>query len=215
MRLLIALLVLVALAPAWSAVAGAKKVDGHDGPDAGRMIVSLVGAGEGYVLTLRFRRLDEIGAPDPAYRPFSVALGPAGFSSPGEHAGSGLVGVLNSRQAGAIFVKRLPPGDYAFYSFQATMHSGFVTYGFKLPHDVSAPFRVRPGRTVYIGEFKGMSVGGSASIGERVRFEVSDRSDRDLAFALRKDPKATNPEIEIVDVERLADPLLTQVRARK
>ncbi len=217
MRRLFALLIAVLLVLPGVASAKPRKADGYDGPDAGRLVLSITqGDGAaGHSLALLIRKIDEAGAPDPGFRPVTVIMGTADhISGPRTESTSGtLTGFLSRRDMSSVIIKQLPPGAYEVFNFSVSMSNGFTSTTWRLPQDVSARFQLKPNSSIYIGEFEAVGMSGPNLIGIPVpagaRFVVNDESERDLEIALRKDPYI-RPEISILDVSGVKSPYLVQ-----
>lgn len=223
MRRLLAVFVAALLALAGPASAKPEKADGYKGADAGRLVLSIVEGDDvsGFSGWLELRKTDATGAPDPRFKPFRAYLGAADFSLPKPADWSSrpktLLGALHRRQAGVIVVKRLPPGSYEVYNLGAvTSHSG-ATVTFSLRSEISIPIEVKPGHSVYIGQFEAIGVMGPNRVGITipvdVRFQVSDQSGRDFSFALRKDSAVGLPEVAILDTKGVDEQVLVRAPA--
>ncbi|HEY5237284.1 MAG TPA: hypothetical protein VIJ62_02795 [Rhizomicrobium sp.] len=117
---------------------------------------------------------------------------------------------------GLVTVTKLPPGDWELYEyFVTTQMGGLITSGnhsmIDPGPDFSVPFTIRPGRAVYIGDFKAIGSTGKSLIGidmpAGVRFVVADHGARDIEIAKRKDPNLGDVDVQIPDIATMNNPL--------
>ena len=97
-----------------------------------------------------------------------------------------------------VGVHALKPGDYEIYTFGTFGFNGAVGYP---SGEFSLPFSIKPGETTYIGNFD--SRPGAFTIS----FVVTDRHERDMAIARRKEaslPAAVT--MAVPDVARIGSP---------
>jgi hypothetical protein len=165
----------------------------YAGPDAGRVVIGMgAGVGLGYSrYTLLFRKraspgedgARQVGAfnyirPDPVF----------GKAEPDYR--------IEYKEEGVVLVQSLPAGDYEIYNCDIHGYGG----KFFFTHDVSIPFSVKPGRTVYLGNYLAKGRSGKNLVGVPVHagvtFVVSDRlgSDMPLAQARSKLPLGTGDD---------------------
>jgi hypothetical protein len=99
-------------------------------------------------------------------------------------------------KAGDVAVWELAPGDYEFYNFELYYGNGLVEKTYSSQEDFSIPFTIKPGKTLYLGEFRAMEQGsGFGATPGRPKFQIFDEHARDLPIAKRKDPLVGEPEI--------------------
>jgi hypothetical protein len=97
--------------------------------------------------------------------------------------------VDDGREIALVDVRRLPPGDYEIFNFDIDQNPGGR---WQAKPDFSARFTISPGRTTYVGEFLAIRQMGKNLLGMAapagVHFVLSDRAERDIPIARRKDP---------------------------
>lgn len=91
-------------------------------------------------------------------------------------------------EAGVVKVMKFAPGTYEFYS---------VTFGNHLHQwtsdaHFSLPFTIEAGKTTYLGDFAAVPVLEDDEL-EGAYFVVTDKHERDIAIAKRKDPALPPP----------------------
>jgi hypothetical protein len=113
---------------------------------------------------------------------------------------------------GVVLTKELPAGQYvvSFYEMKV------VTMDF-FPHDTfSIPFTIRAGRATYIGSYQPICVtqkglfGGEVAAGGRL--VISDQSARDIPIGRAKNPNLGPVDVDVFDVDKLKNPLLSMGR---
>lgn len=119
---------------------------------------------------------------------------------------------------GTVETLELSAGDWAVTSFiVGTSTHDYI--GRKLREtirpkkDFSIPFKIRPGRATYIGNFQPigqMSEGPSGRLQPGgVRFVIADKSARDVPIARAKKPDMGPVDVDVFDVDALRNPLLS------
>jgi hypothetical protein len=87
---------------------------------------------------------------------------------------------------------------------------------FRSKVEFSIPFTIKPGKTVYLGEFRAMDITGQNLFGiplaAGAKFQIFDRSTRDLAIAKRKDPAISAAEIRIPDPAKIGRPFFERLQ---
>jgi len=199
MRRLLAILSLLAIAACTTGL----HVSNYAGPDAGYLVSSL-GAQPGTVYngyTLFYRRKDR---------------SPEGNGK----IWWGQANILEGRQldfedgtgTGIVDVRRMPPGDYEIFNFQIFYNAGNVQKFFSSKQEFSIPFSVRPGSTTYIGEYLVAGVFGRNFFGMSLPgggyFIISNKGDRDMAIAKRKEPALGPVQTAVVDPRLVGNPLI-------
>ena len=176
-------------------------------PMSGRLIVSFSGGGDASCIASRLV-LQAAGAT----KRLSVDYRPCSLFWNDHHDFS------DSTESGAVVVKVLPPGDYAIVNYSKFYNNGAVEKTWEARRDFSLPFTIRPGRSVYIGNFKAISLTEKNVFGlplpvAEVVLAVADRSTRDLPIAEAKDPATGQIDVSISDVEKAGDRLLIPASA--
>ena len=97
-------------------------------------------------------------------------------------------------RAGVAYVKRLAPGPYEVFwvdplDGDCQQATKFYWVGYK----TSVPFQVSAGTSVYLGQFRFVTLKARSFVGEMAptmwfAFEVTDQSQRDMPIAKTKDP---------------------------
>jgi hypothetical protein len=114
------------------------------------------------------------------------------------------------REAGRVFVRYLPPGQYEIhdFGFSGTLIVAGVEWSSASP--LSIPFTIKPGEATYIGNFaRAPSLGTrlEPDLGAVGYFVVSDQSERDLPIARVKAADLPPVRIEVYDVSTLGHPM--------
>jgi hypothetical protein len=143
--------------------------------------------------TLRIRKRDKSAQGGVIYVPHEIFnQTPCDFE---ENAYHGFVKVLN-----------LEPGEYEVFNFLLSRRSG-VMYSAK--KDFSKPFIVREGEIIYIGEYWFASKRTKDFMGTSYSFyiTVSDRSERDIPLAIKKEPtiRSDKVKVQIPEGERIVN----------
>jgi hypothetical protein len=114
---------------------------------------------------------------------------------------------FSGRETGIVALQNLEPGRYELYQFGFGGSGYGVRYLWSAADAFSIPFTIEPGKASYIGCFerapslghpKREAIAGAAGI-----FIVSDRHERDLEIARKKDPKLPPVSISVTDVSAL------------
>jgi len=114
-------------------------------------------------------------------------------------------------EAANIFVWPLAPGNYEIYDFDVlySVGNGWSTFSSKV--EFSVPFTIEPGRTIYLGEFRAMDLNGRNIFGlpvpAGVKFQIFDKSARDLALAKARESAITEFKISLPDPSKIGSPL--------
>ena len=114
-------------------------------------------------------------------------------------------------ETGKVFVQHLPPGDYEVYTygFSGTIIVASVSWS---PRKVfSLPFSIKPGQATYIGNFvRGPSLGTKLepTLGAAGFFMISDKHERDIEIARRRDPGLPPVTVSVTDVSNMGDPMI-------
>lgn len=202
--------VLAASAAAGGAAAAPEPLLGdYDGSDVGRVVLSVSASEDAPNLkhTLCFRGLDRAGVGEFTYdmtetlhglrltRPqadFTERLD--GGLAPFPGAKPGVFHYSTSIIAGVTYVKRLAPGPYEVFwvdplDGDCQQATKFYWVGYK----TSVPFQVSAGTSVYLGQFRFVTLKARSFVGEMAptmwfAFEVTDQSQRDMPIAKTKDP---------------------------
>ncbi len=112
---------------------------------------------------------------------------------------------------GKVQIQHLPPGDYDVYTFTFGGSDILGSYSWYPSRGFSIPFTIKPGQATYIGNFaRAPSLGTSfeANLGAAGYFVVSDKHDRDIAIARKKDPNLPPVTISVTDVAPFDLPFL-------
>jgi voltage-gated potassium channel Kch len=115
------------------------------------------------------------------------------------------------QERGAVKILKLAPGDWELYDLDADF--GYVHFSAKT--EFSIPFTVKPGQTVYLGDFTAIELlrqGGGNRSAAGIFVLVSDQSTRDVAIAKSEDKEISDVAIEIPDVNAMHNPLFVAPR---
>jgi hypothetical protein len=120
--------------------------------------------------------------------------------------------LASSGAHGAVIVKDLAVGDWEVYAFRLETHGGIRTRWY--PTKVfSVPFKIQAGRATYIGSYQPVAYKYKNLLGEMTfggaHFVVSDQSARDLPIARAKKPDLGTTDVDVFDVDKLNNPLLS------
>lgn len=158
----------------------------YRGSDAGTLVVSLgILHGNKGDYTLMYKAADGSSDSEFSYIPTSILEARDDYQNDGG-------------ETGQVQLRHLKPGNYLFFSFKAVDALVEVT-----PRsDFSVPFTIKSGETTYVGDFAGvMPFLGSKPAG--VYFVLSDKHDRDLAIARKKEPGLMPVTIAVPDAAAL------------
>jgi hypothetical protein len=115
-------------------------------------------------------------------------------------------------KAGIVDVTRIPPGDYELFNFQIFYNAGTAQKWFSSKQDFSIPFKIRQGGGTYIGEFIAVGVKGQNFFGIEIPaggyFVVSNKAERDIAIAKRKEPALRDVASAVANVGSVGNPLI-------
>jgi hypothetical protein len=168
----------------------------YSGPDAGVLVISFGSLGkqaDGYTFWYKPRGQKPGWFPDDVgYEPHSILF---------DHAPD-----YSGHEAGQVHILHLKPGDYEIYRAAIFANAGIQNFTFDLP-EFSLPFTIRPGEATYVGDLAGAAEwrGGALQGGYYV---VSDRHERDLDIARRKDAQLPPVTVAVPDVSGMADRLI-------
>jgi hypothetical protein len=113
---------------------------------------------------------------------------------------------------GIVDVRRMPPGDYEIFNFSLFYNAGNVQKFFSSKQEFSIPFSIRPGSTTYIGEYLVAGLFGRNIFGMPIAgggyFIISNKSERDIAVAKRKQPALGPVQSAVVDARIVGNPLI-------
>jgi hypothetical protein len=109
---------------------------------------------------------------------------------------------------GFVKVLKLEPSEYEVFNFLLGRGGSGISYTAK--EDFSAPFTVKEGETIYIGEYWFASIKRTDFLGMRTwKFyvTVSDHSGRDIPLAIKKEPtiRVDKVKVQIPDGERFGN----------
>jgi hypothetical protein len=119
----------------------------------------------------------------------------------------------DATENGAVKILTMPAGDWEFIMLKE-MDSAETTYDYGT-NDISIPFTVKAGETVYIGDFKAVLQSprtGSDYYPIPAKFIVGDRSARDIPIAQKKNKAIGAVTVAIPDVAALHSPLFEPER---
>lgn len=111
------------------------------------------------------------------------------------------------RETGKVFVVRLPAGQYEVFDFGFGGTVAGLGTSWSSSTRFSMPFTIRPGQATYIGNFaRAPSLGTplEPQLGAAGFFVVSDKSERDRAIALSRDPTLPDFHEQVTDVARFS-----------
>ncbi|HWD25797.1 MAG TPA: hypothetical protein VG387_01430 [Rhizomicrobium sp.] len=113
---------------------------------------------------------------------------------------------FTGHEDGDVTIDYLEPGDYEVYGY------GDPGNALRIRSTISIPFTIHAGQTVYIGDFAGLGIVGKDFLGIPVKtgaiFVVSDKHERDLAIAAKRDPQLGPVAMAVPDAARLGDPAI-------
>ena len=119
--------------------------------------------------------------------------------------------------AGVVRTYSLQPGEYEVYKVELYFGNGFVEQHFSSKEPFAIPFTIKPGRSVYLGEFRAMPMEGRNLFGlpahAGAKFMLSDQSARDIPIARQQDTRVADPEIRIPDPAAIGTPLFERLPA--
>ena len=168
----------------------------YKGPDKGIVILTLTANKEDPIQTyaLRIRKKDKSATGGVSYVPHNLFRPtPCDFEERYYH--------------GFVKVLKLEPGEYEVFNFVLGTRSGII---YTAKEDFSAPFTVKEGETIYIGEYWFASTKKKDFLGQTsLRFYVtlSDRGGRDIPIAIKKEPTIRDDwiKVQIPDGERFGN----------
>lgn len=122
--------------------------------------------------------------------------------------------INDNKEEGIVDIRRLPPGDYEIFNYQAHINSAPLQGRWKAKSDFSIPFTIAAGRATYIGEMMAVEIGSEKPfLGSRKHegayFVLTDKSARDVPIARTKEPNVGEVAITVVDPNSLANPAIT------
>jgi hypothetical protein len=98
---------------------------------------------------------------------------------------------------GIVKILDLAAGEWGIVSYSA--YAGVTQ--FNPTDDIFIPFTVLPGQTVYVGDYEMMTKVGKNWLGMMLEYDptftVTDKSQRDIPIAKRKDPSIVNVTVAI------------------
>jgi hypothetical protein len=167
----------------------------YHGADAGTLVISLgIMHGNKGDYRLEYKSADGSTDSEISYIPTSILEDADDYQNDGD-------------ETGQVQIRHLKPGSYAFYTFSAVD----ALTRFTPREEFAVPFKIEPGATTYVGDFAGvMPFIGNQPLG--AYFVLSDKHDRDLAIARRKEPGLMPVTISVPDAAALHIP---QIRARE
>jgi len=176
----------------------------YTGSDGGYLVYSAGGIESGAMITLHFKR---VATPDGTS--VSDKQGAIGCRCVGVWSGKMSNPDYEGHETGKVFVRRLPPGRYEIYNYLFS-GSGPGAVETSSKNKFAIPFEIRPGDATYIG-----NIAWGHSLGTRLEkthgftgyFVISDKSDRDLPIARRKQPNLPETRNEVFDVSTLDHPM--------
>lgn len=121
---------------------------------------------------------------------------------------------FTGRETGKVVIRRLPAGDYSIFDFGFGGSIAGMSTRYSSGEPFSIPFRIRPGEVTYIGNFaRAPSLGTplERQLGAAGFFVISDKSERDLAIARRKDASIMDVSEQVTDVSAFGHPALRTV----
>jgi hypothetical protein len=108
---------------------------------------------------------------------------------------------FTGHEEGDVKIDYLKPGDYEIFGYRDPMNG-------VRPSDTSIPFTIRAGQTTYIGDFAGLTITRLGFLDgpvDGVAFVISDKHERDLAIAGKKDPQLPPATLAVPDTSKLGD----------
>jgi hypothetical protein len=101
---------------------------------------------------------------------------------------------------GIVKILSLAAGEWGIVSYSA--YAGVTQY---MPRDdIFVPFTVSSGQTIYVGDYELVTRVGKNWLGMKLeydpRFIVTDKSQRDVAIAKRKDPNVGDVVVAVPDI---------------
>jgi hypothetical protein len=158
----------------------------YNGPDKGIVILTLTGNKEDPITDycLRIRKKDKSASGGVFYIPHNIfRQTPCDFEERYYH--------------GFVKVLKLEPGEYEVFNFLLGRGGSGIFYTAK--KDFSAPFTVKEGEIIYIGEYWFASIRTKSFMGTSYTFYVtlSDRGGRDIPIAIKKEPTIRDDWIKV------------------
>ena len=167
----------------------------YRGADAGTLVISLgIMHGNKGDYRLEFRKDDGTENFEISYIPTSILEAADDYKN-------------DNDETGQVQIRRLKPGNYSFYTFSAVD----ALVELKPHREFSVPFTIEPGKTTYIGDFAAVMMFDS-TVPRAAYFVVSDKHERDLAIARKKEAALMPVTIAVPDPAKLN---IVQIRSRE
>jgi hypothetical protein len=113
------------------------------------------------------------------------------------------------RDTGSVDILHLKPGAYEIYRVE----EGPIGNSYISARPFSIPFTIKPGETTYVGSYTGIMVGANEKtlFGDNLKpagvyFVVSDKHERDIAVARRREPTLPPVTVNVPDPAQLPKP---------
>lgn len=154
-----------------------------------------------------------------SYRRIALNSGEAVRDSGGT-IGCGCVGIFRARRSdvdyegrerGKVYILSLPPGEYEIFDFGFGGTIGTLAIASSSARRFSLRFRIGSGEATYIGNFaRAPSMGTPlrARFGAAGYFVISNKSERDIPIARRREPALSEVRIEVPDASATGQPML-------
>jgi hypothetical protein len=124
------------------------------------------------------------------------------------------VDIKDDKQEGIVDVRRLPPGDYEIFNFQAHINATTLQMRWESKSDFSIPFTIAAGRATYVGEMMAVELKRERGFlglqsHEGIHVVLTDKSARDVSIARAKEPHMSEVAVTVIDPKSVANPAST------
>lgn len=169
----------------------------YEGPDRGFVVASIA------------------AQPGTKYNSYNIFFRPAGSSAKqgfywrqlGLLGTDGDADFDETFKRGSVIAVPVKPGDYEVHNFSAFWSAYPVQNYYSAREDFSIPFTVRPGETVYLGEFMAVGIRGKNIFGITIQggpyFVLTDQQRRDMPLAKAKQPALGNARNAVANADKL------------
>ena len=113
---------------------------------------------------------------------------------------------FTGRELGRVEILHLKPGNYEIYSSTFHYVQGVQDVQWGSHKDFSIPFTIKPGETTYIGAFLGVTLYDGMGFPANGYLVLSDRHDRDIEIAKKKEPGLFPVTMQVSDPQALQIP---------
>lgn len=177
----------------------------YNGPDGGWLIYSAGAIEVGGPVTFHFKRVARPDGTRVSDTQRAIHCRCVGFWR-----GKPSDADYDGREVGKVIARRLPPGRYEVYNYYFS-GSGPAATSTTSKKKFAIPFEIRAGETTYIGNFARANTYRTTlmkTLGTSSFFVISDKSERDVAIARKRNPHLPPVRNEVFDVSTLDHPRL-------